>query len=452
MTQRPPSPEPEVPTGLGGVDDSLLTDDDLSALSPDELDLVVRAAAERRRRDEVLLARAVNVVARRGDFQRDGHRSPESWCRARLRWSPAEAARVVRNGMALARLPQCAQQAMGDDVRALGVAQLDDLGRLGANRRVAVAFDDSDELFATWSRRLQYRDWRAFVQRWQAVADADGVQAAHAQVHHERRASITFVGEQMVFEAHGGTFDGAFLRSVLDRFVDAEFAADCAEAADRLGRDVEHVVGSDLRRSHRQRVFDALVEVFRVAAGSSVVSRDPDPVVNIVVDDTTAERLLRMLAGDTTPPRTIFHATSYRCETLDGVPLAEESVMAAMLVGRLRRALVAPDGHVIELGRSRRLFTGAAREAVLLGDRRCLWLGCDIRTEHCHSDHLTNWSDGGVTSPWNGGRACAYHNVFKSSHRYTVHRGPDGEYDVRRPDGTSIGPVPVAALVGAVAA
>ncbi|MFM7044225.1 MAG: HNH endonuclease signature motif containing protein, partial [Ilumatobacteraceae bacterium] len=390
----------------------------------------------RRRREEVLLARAVTEIGRRGKFRRDGHRSVVAWCRARLQWSTAEAVRVVRNGAALARLAACTAAARAGGI---GVAQLDDLGRLGANDRVVESLGGSDELFLRWSQRLAHREWRIFLQRWEALADADGVQLRHAEAHDERRAGISFVGEQVVVEAQGGTFDGAYMRAVLDRFVDAEFQADRAEAAARLGCDAEQVSRLQLRRSHRQRSFDALVAVFRAAATSSVVTRDPEPLLNIVVDDTTAERVLRLVAGDEVPPRSPLDARHYRCETLDGVPLPEESALASMLAGRLRRVLSAPDGHVIELGRSRRLFAGAARGAVMLGDRRCLWPGCTTPTHHCQSDHSVEWADGGVTSPWNGGRACITHNVFKSAHHYTVHRRDDGEWDVRRPDGRSIG-------------
>lgn len=431
-----PADDSAAPVAVGTAADADLTDEQLAGLSADELDLVVRAAAHRRRREEALLARAVAEIERRGEYRRDGHRSVVAWCRARLQWSTGEAVRVVRNGGALARLAQCAAAAR---LGGIGVAQLDDLGRLAANERVVESLGDSDSLFLRWSQRLAHREWRTFLQRWEALADADGVQQRHADIHLERRASISFVGEQAVVEAQGGTLDGAFMRAVLDRFVDAEFQADRAEAAERLGRDADDVSPLQLRRTHRQRAFDALVAVFRAAAASEVVARDPEPLVNIVVDDTTAERVLRLLAGDTVPLRSPLDARHYRCETLDGVPLAEESALASMLAGRLRRVLSAPDGHVIELGRSRRLFTGAARDAVMLGDRRCLWPGCTTPTHHCQSDHTVEWADGGVTSPWNGGRACVTHNVFKSAHHYTAHRRDDGDWDVRRPDGRSIG-------------
>jgi hypothetical protein len=116
-----------------------------------------------------------------------------------------------------------------------------------------------------------------------------------------------------------------------------------------------------------------------------------------------------------------------------------------MLYGRLRRVLLAPDSVVIDLGRSRRLFTGGAREAAMLADQRCLWPGCERATAHCETDHLVEWARGGSTSPSNAGRACRPHNVFRSAHGYTARRDADGCWVVRRPDGSIVGDPVVAA-------
>ena len=165
----------------------------------------------------------------------------------------------------------------------------------------------------------------------------------------------------------------------------------------------------------------------------------PDPLINVLIDDDTADRLLRMLAGLDTRPKlpTVFQ--QHRCETIDGVPLSDAAAIDLMLVGRLRRVLVAPDSVVIDMGRSRRLFTGSAREAAMLGDQRCCWPGCEITTAHCETDHLLEWARGGPTSPRNAARSCRHHNVFRTAHGYTARRTDDGRWAVRRPDGSCVG-------------
>ena len=75
----------------------------------------------------------------------------------------------------------------------------------------------------------------------------------------------------------------------------------------------------------------------------------------------------------------------------------------------------------------------------MLGDRWCLWPGCDHRTGRCQTDHTTPWAAGkGATSPNNGGPACARHNRWKQ-HGFRTWRDPTGHWHTYRPDGTEIG-------------
>lgn len=409
------------------------TFDDLAGLAEAELEALIVANDLEMRRREVFAAMAVREFARRGGHLRDGHKSVVAWCRGRLRWSTSHAARVVRVGEALDVLPEVT--AVAREAR-VGVDHLDSLGRVAANPRVHDQLAGSDSLFAGMVHRLFHWQWAAALRRWVELADADGVQQSHAAAHDARRAAVRFVGEEMVFEASGGTLDGAFLREVLDRFADAEWLADRDEARERLGSD--RVTAADLRRTAAQRMFDAMVAVFRAACSAPAATATVDPLVNIVVDDDTAARVMRMVAGESVEPMSPLRFEQHRCETVDGVPLSLEAVASAMLIGRLRRVLVAPDGLVIDMGRSRRLFSGAAREAVLVRDMRCLWPGCELRTGLCHTDHTVEWAAGGPTSPWNGGRACSHHNLFKSRHGYTTRRDQHGHWHVTRPDGTEI--------------
>ena len=78
-----------------------------------------------------------------------------------------------------------------------------------------------------------------------------------------------------------------------------------------------------------------------------------------------------------------------RCETDTGVPLDPADVVAAVLIGQVRRVVFDSAGVVINLGRSRRVFTGGARDAVLLQHRRCLWPGCGLPARRSQIDHIT---------------------------------------------------------------
>ncbi|MGH9165560.1 MAG: HNH endonuclease signature motif containing protein, partial [Acidimicrobiales bacterium] len=66
--------------------------------------------------------------------------------------------------------------------------------------------------------------------------------------------------------------------------------------------------------------------------------------------------------------------------------------------------------RVIDVGETRRLFTGATRRAVLVRDRECFHELCDENAEHCQVDHIQPWSTGGPTTTANGRASCAHHN------------------------------------------
>ena len=120
----------------------------------------------------------------------------------------------------------------------------------------------------------------------------------------------------------------------------------------------------------------------------------------------------RLAGGDPEPldPATVDQR---RCETTAGVQIDPADMLAAVLTGHVRRVVFDAAGVVIDLGRRSRLFTGGARDAVLLGDRWCMWPGCDLRSGRCQTDHTTPWATDGPTRPDNGGTACGRHNRWK---------------------------------------
>ncbi|MEM8618988.1 MAG: hypothetical protein AAGF73_04650 [Actinomycetota bacterium] len=84
---------------------------------------------------------------------------------------------------------------------------------------------------------------------------------------------------------------------------------------------------------------------------------------------------------------------------------------------------------ITDLGRRSRLFTGAAREAVMLLATECAWAGCDRPVSRCDADDNLSWGGAhGATVP---------HNPQKE-HGFRVHRDADGTWHTHRPDGTVI--------------
>jgi hypothetical protein len=406
--------------------------DDLAGLGSADLAETLRQVDRLRRAAEVALAEGVALAERRRDHLVDGHRSVIGWCRGEFDWSNTTAHRIARNGRALASMPTLRAAA---SEAAVGVDQLDTFGRVRANPRCTDELAACDDALTELATRFCFADFAVAMRRWEALADADGARQRHVDAHGQRCANVSIVGEQVFLDAHGGTADGVFLAEVFQRYRDAEFQRDWAEARERVGADVS---AADLARTDAQRRFDALMAVFRDACAAPTVAADPEPLVNIVVDQATAEELLaRAAGGDVADPDPTEFATR-RCETVGGVPLHPAVALSAMLVGRIRRVVYGADGVVIDLGRRSRLFRGGARDAVLLANLRCLWPGCSVPAGLCHTDHVDEWARHGPTSPSNGATLCSHHNRYKNR-GYTLHRDAHGAWHVLRPDGSEIG-------------
>ena len=119
--------------------------------------------------------------------------------------------------------------------------------------------------------------------------------------------------------------------------------------------------------------------------------------------------------------------------------LFRSDAITASFVGHVRRVVIDADRTVIDLGRKSRLFTGAAREAVWLRRRRCVWPSCSHL--HCEVDHRIPWSEGGRTSPDNGDPLCAKHNRWKVRGYRTTMDPRTKAIRVARPDGSIIDPI-----------
>ena len=135
------------------------------------------------------------------------------------------------------------------------------------------------------------------------------------------------------------------------------------------------------------------------------------PLVNLMIDVPTLERYLAG-TGDTVVPA---DPRQRRCETVSGIPVPASDVVAAMMWGHVRRVVVDSAGVVINMGRRRRLFTGNARQAILLQSSRCVVAGCATPIRRCEADHMTEWGRHGLTDGPNGAPMCGRHNRLKNT-------------------------------------
>jgi hypothetical protein len=113
--------------------------------------------------------------------------------------------------------------------------------------------------------------------------------------------------------------------------------------------------------------------------------------------------------------------------TLDtGERLPPESVRRMACDARLIPAVLDGAGQPLDLGRERRLFTGAVRRALVLRDGGCAFPGCDRPPKWCDAHHCVHWADGGPTCLDNGVMLCGYHHTVIHQDDWRVRIAADG--------------------------
>jgi hypothetical protein len=406
------------------------TADELVVMSPIEVESVAHQLEVVRRRVEAASALMVQRVDQVAAYAADGHRRVGAWGRATNNWSGAESAAMVKLAKAFRALPKFAEASLAGEV---GVAQMHAVARVASNPRVKHHLADADELFTTAARDLPFDDCSIVLRHWEELADADGARSRHDRAMRDRRAAVRFVGERSFLDVSGPSYDGVIFEEVLAHFIDLEWRTEWDLLAATHG---DQMHAGLMERTHSQRSFDALQRVFAAAAGSNEAG--PAVTVDMVIDQTTYEHQLEEMLGGDPAPIPPAHAPNRRCEDAKGRVVDPRAVVAASLVGQVRRLVVAADGVVLNMGRRQRLFTGQLREAVLLSARRCTVIGCTVPGHRCQADHLVPAAQGGPTDAANGGPACRFHNPFKNNGTRTM-RDAKGRWHTYRPDGTEIG-------------
>ena len=384
-----------------------------------------------------LEAVAVEIVATADErelFGEDGHVSVRGWAKASVRISDHAVTHRVRTARLCSVLPRCHEELAAGR---LGVDQVRELARAHANPRcgeqLSAVVDELVELAETHTHEVFARA----VRHWERLADADGAHRDHEAAHAGRTARMALIGDTGYLDARVGAAQFAAMKEVFDRFAQAEFEAEWDELRARHGDDA---CPGLLERTESQRRADALAAIFERAASVDPSAKDPEPVVNILIDQAVYEAQLTAMANG---EPVLFDATDLahqRCQTTTGVPLDPADAVTASLVGHVRRVVHDGDGQIINLGHRSRVFSCGARQAAVLqaaldGDGRCLWPGCGLR--RCQVDHSDEWHRGGMTDVGNAGPLCARHNRWKTR-GYRCWRDPTGVWHTYRPDGTEI--------------
>jgi len=228
-----------------------------------------------------------------------------------------------------------------------------------------------------------------------ARADISGHEERERRQHAERflawkedhTGMVTFTGRLDAVTA-------APIRTVIEQIVTHDFRA-------RRDQDPSEV---DQRTAGQMRA-DALFEVCRHALGCT--NTDTSGIRTAIV--------VRMTKRDVDTGRGLG--------SIDGtnVPVS---------VGELRRLagdagiipeILSDQGEVLDLGRTKRVFTSAQRLALLERDGGCA--KCHAPPEHCEAHHIRWWDNGGGTDLGNGVMLCTrcHHDIHRQGWGIEIH-------------------------------
>jgi hypothetical protein len=411
----------------------------LSELDDGLLDDRIRSLEVHRRRVVAEQALAIASAESRQLHVVDGHHSMNSYLRATLNCSSAEASQWRRLAKLLDTVPGVSAALVQGR---LGVAQVHELARVRANPRCGERLNEVAGLLLENAELLEFDDFRTCVRRWEMLADEDGTHKDHDRSVDARNASAVPSGAGIDLRASGGDALGAAeMIAILNAFTQAEFDNDQAMRLAEFGADAP---GQPFARTGAQRRFDAMVEIFRRAANAANAgdgsAKRVAVTVNVVVDERTYTETLvdHGLAPESSLDDVVDPGPGgRRCETDTGTPIHPDDVLAATIHGHVRRVIYDGAGVVINLGRRRRLFAGGARDAAKLSARRCTRPGCTVLSEFAQVDHLHEHGKGGATDAVNGDPECGGHNRDKNR-GFTTLRDRLGRTIHYRPNGTAM--------------
>jgi len=409
----------------------------------------------------VLQGEMIRTVATAGSFGDDAHHSAKAWVEAVLNASPATASRLVKTAALFADVPELANAVRAGSV---GLDQVEELRKLHGNHRCRAELQQHGYRLVGPAKNLTFGDFRQVLARWRAHVDPDGTHRDHEasrQRRHVRSGVSDHVG---IIHAEGDAASVDEMVDILKAHVESEFSKDCQERKVRYGDDADE---HPLRRTHGQRCFDAMQEIFRKAARTAVPGIN-EPTVNIFTTETAFAAAVgnyfghgqRTRAGTRAPdpatepfspnvspdlgPDPMAEWEPYGqhgfCENEHGSPIDPADMVVAALLGRVRSVIVTNDGRYLHAGSRTRLFTGKTRDTLLLlGRHRCSRQGCGLSGPCIQVDHLESHACGGCTTALNGGPLWPLHNRTKYDLNFTVTHDQYGWHHYR-PDGTEIAP------------
>ena len=374
---------------------------DLDELAGDDLTDAVMRLQQLRGALDVAEARILARWDSLGEWRPSGAKTASAWLAWQQRIPVGVARQRLRHARAMRDLPLVEEAWATGEIDRSHIATM-----LGVRTtRTEKAFERDHEFLLESARSVGFVTFKAHCDRWERIVDADGA---------ERKADDDLNAREMhLSRSFGGmwfgkiTLDpisGEIVHTTLQLIERELFDTDWAAAKARLGREPTIL---DLDRTPAQRRADALVEMATRARTAPADGRRPAPLFNVLVGyETFAGPLLELFNRTVLTPGTT-------------VRWLEEA--------DIERVVFDSPSRVIDVGATRRFFTGALHRAIEVRDRTCFHPSCDEPPLFPQIDHIHESSNGGPTTQSNGRLACGFHNRWRNNH-------PDHERDHVSPD------------------
>jgi hypothetical protein len=325
----------------------------------------------------------VTAADRQEDWRIDGATSMTAWLVAMLHVSFATAKEWVRVGAALDRLPHLREafsegMLSWDQVRHATVFVTPEQDEEAARSLPSLSAAQIEEM-ARFARRRTARE-------------ADRAKRDRSFTWHKDRHT-----DGWRYRGFLPPEEGALLNAALERRVE------------RHGVNPE----TGCYDPPHQGCADALVEMAR----QDVVDH-PGPDPNVVVVHVHSD---------------VVDGTAEGNGSLDGIPVAADSVRRLLCDCELEYSVDGPDGTCVGIARAGRTLPRWIRRRLLFRDGRCRFGGCDRRIRHFH--HIEHWSDGGPTDSHNLAGLCWDHHHLVHEGGWTLEGDADGELTFRSPYG-----------------
>jgi len=387
------------------------------------LRLVTDAGTLQRGLDAIRVRLAGELAAQAGPdalARRAGHATPASFLAELWQISPAEAARLCDVGVAVrprlaldgsvlpARYPSLGlaveNLVLGVEAAAVIVRELDQAAPYcSAESRAAV-----ERLLVEHAPGLTVRQVQGLARQVRDRLDEDGAEPRD-QIRRQRR-SLKLIPQpdgmvRLVWDMPPET--AGLVRAGIDALVGEQLRA----ARDQVPSSLADTGMADIDdRTMPQRRADAAEELLRHAISCDRPGGDR-PVVTMVVR-MSLDQLLDGLGTAQIGTAQVDGIDGFGGARIDGIDAGISATTARILAAEANiiPAVLGGTGEILDLGRARRLFSTAQRQALAEQYGACAFPGCGHPPSYTEAHHLQWWSRGGPTDLSNGIPLCSFHH------------------------------------------